>query len=65
MARENATFRLELEQILATFPGQSILSRTDIMKYTGKGRTWLDSHGFKGRKDFTAVQVAHILSGIK
>ena len=65
MAKENPTYRLELEQLLARFPGQTILSRTDIMNYTGRGRTWLDSHGFKGRKDFTAVQVAHILSGIK
>ena len=65
MARENATYRLQLEQIILMFPDKEILSRTDIMKFTGKGRVWLDSHGFKGRKDFTRVQVAHILSGIK
>ena len=65
MARENATYRLQLEQIIAQYPDKEILSRTDIMKYTGRGRKWLDSHGFAGRTDFTRVQVAHILSGIK
>ena len=61
MARENETYRLELEQLLARFPEKTVLTRQEVMEYTGKGRGWLDAHGFAG-KDLTVVKVAHLLS---
>ena len=61
MARETETFRLELEQLMARFPDKTVLTRKDLMEYTGKKRGWLDSHGFTG-KDFTLVKVATMLS---
>lgn len=61
MARENETYRLELEQLRNRFPNQAIINRTELMEYLGRNRTWLDNHGFSG-KDFTLVQVAHRLS---
>ncbi len=63
MAREKETFRLELEMVLAAFPQKHVLTRTDVMKFTGRGRKWLDSHGFTGQ-EFTAVDVAHTLAGL-
>ena len=62
MPREMPTYRLHIEELRNHFPDRSVLSREDIMKYTGRGRKWIDSHGFRGRKDFTIVQVADILS---
>jgi hypothetical protein len=64
MAREKETFRLELEQVLAAFPHKRVLTRTDIMEYTGRGRKWLDSHGFRGQ-EFTAVDVANAMAGLR
>lgn len=64
MAREKETFRLELEQVLAAFPQKRVLTRTDVMTYTGRGRKWLDSHGFKGQ-EFTAVDVANVMAGLR
>lgn len=64
MAREKPCYRVILEGLLAAFPGQNILTRTDIMAYTGRGRTWLDSHGFKGRKNLTVQETAMILSNL-
>ena len=61
MAREPETFRLELEQLMIRFPDKTVLTRKDVMDYTGKKRGWLDSHGFIG-KDFTIVKVANLLS---
>ena len=61
MAKETETFRLELEQLIAHFPNKTVLTRKDVMEYTGKKRGWLDSHGFAG-KDFTLVKVANLLS---
>ena len=61
MARENETYRLELEQLMLHFPGKHVLTRTELMEYLGKNRTWLDNHGFAG-KDFTIVWVASKLS---
>lgn len=63
MAREKETFRLELERVLAVFPHKAVLTRTDVMAYTGRGRKWLDSHGFTGT-EFTAVDVAHNMASI-
>ena len=63
MAREKETYRLELELVLAAFPNKRILNRSDVMHYTGRGRKWLDSHGFSGL-EFTAVDVAHNLACI-
>lgn len=60
MAREKETFRLELEQLIAAYPQRAVLTRTDIMNYTGRGRKWLDSHGFTG-KEYTRTDVAHTL----
>ena len=64
MSRETETYRLELEQIMAAFPGKAIISRVELMQYLGKKRHWLDSHGFAG-KDFTVVSVANRLSKMK
>lgn len=64
MSRENETFRLELEMLREAFPSKAIISRTELMQYTGKGRAWLDAHGFAG-KDFTLVNVANKLSKLK
>ncbi len=64
MPREKPTFRLELEQLRAYFPGRNVLSKKDIMDYTGKKEFWLNSHGFKGRGDLTLVQVAAILTDL-
>ena len=63
MAREKETFRLELEMLLAAYPNKRIYNRSDIMAYTGRGRKWLDSHGFTGQ-DYTAVDVARNLAVI-
>lgn len=64
MSRENETYRLELEQLIAFFPGKAIINKTELMNYLGKKRVWLDSHGFTGT-DFTLVNVAHKLSKLK
>ena len=64
MARERETYRLELEQVLAAFPDKATLTRSDVMNYTGRGRKWLNSHGFTGR-EFTRTDVANILSGLR
>jgi hypothetical protein len=63
MAREKETFRLELELLLAAYPQKRIYNRSDIMAYTGRGRKWLDSHGFTGQ-EYTAVDVARQLACI-
>ena len=64
MSRENETYRLELEQLIAFFPGKTIINRTELMSYLGKKRVWLDSHGFAGT-NFTLVSVANKLSKLK
>ncbi len=64
MAREKPTYRLHLEQIRERFAGKTILTRTEVMEYTGKGRTFLDSHGFKGKRDITAVELAEFMAGL-
>lgn len=64
MARENETYRLELEQLRMAFPNKIVINRTELQAYTGKGRVWLDSHGFIGTS-FTLVNVAHKLSKLE
>lgn len=64
MAKEKPTYRLELEQLKSKYPDKTVLTKTDIMEYTGRGRRWMDSHGFKGKGDLTIVQVAAILSNL-
>lgn len=64
MSRELPLFRIELEQIMAAFPDKAVLNRTDIMRYTGRGRCWLDSHGFSGQ-EFTRADVANTLAGLR
>ena len=62
--REQETYRLELERLIAFFPYQRVINRTELMRYLGKGRTWLKSHGFEGT-EFTLVGVANKLSKLK
>ncbi len=62
MPREKPTFRLELEQLRERFPDKNVLTKKEIMEYTGKKEFWMNSHGFKGRGDLTLVQVAAILT---
>ena len=64
MAREKPTYRLHLEQIREQFQGKNILTRTEVMQYTGRGRTFLDSHGFKGKTYITAVELADFMAGL-
>ena len=64
MSKETETYRLELERLIAFFPDKRVINRTQLMKYTGKGRTWLNSHGFTGT-EFTLVGVANKLSKLK
>ncbi len=62
MPKEKPTFRLELEQLKARFPDKNVLTKQDIMEYTGRKEFWMNSHGFKGKGDLTIVQVAAILT---
>ena len=62
MPREKPTFRLELEQLRERFPDKNVLTKKEIMEYTGKKEFWMNSHGFKDRGDLTLVQVAAILT---
>lgn len=64
MPREKATYRLELEALRERFPDRTVLTRQEIMDYTGKGKCWMNSHGFQGKRDFTLVQVAAILTNL-
>ncbi len=65
MPREPETFRLELEQILTHFGGKAVLTRSEVMEYTGKGRTWCDKHLKLPHSGCTAVQLALALSRLK
>lgn len=64
MARESETYRFELEQLISKFPNQAVISRKELSEYLGKGRTWMDAHGFVGTS-FTLVKVAYTLSHLK
>lgn len=62
MARENETYRLELEQILAVFNGKRVLSVSDVASFTGRSRKWCREHlGITG-DGVTAVKLALLLS---
>jgi hypothetical protein len=61
--KEPETFRLELEQIKRQFPNKTILTHTDVAKYTGHSRAWCSRNlGITG--DITAVKLAYKLSQI-
>lgn len=63
MARENPTFRLELEQINAKFGGKSLLTVTDVSRYTGRSREWVRKrYGISGKRGMTAVELAQAIS---
>ena len=63
MARENQTFRLELEQINARFGGKSLLTVTDVSNYLGHSREWCRKHlGISGKRGMTAVELAQAIS---
>ena len=64
MARENETYRLELEQILATFGDKRILSVTDVAGYVGHSRRWCREHLGVSGDGVTAVKLALIMSRI-
>lgn len=64
MARELPTYRDELEQVLSFFEGKRVLTRTDVMKYTGKGEKWVKSH-IGTQKEISAVSLAHTLASLK
>ena len=63
MARENETFRAELEQIRNVFGMKSILTVTDVSRYTGRSREWVRKrYGISGKKGMTAVELAQAIS---
>lgn len=63
MARENPTFRLELEQINRHFGGAAFLTVTDVADYLGRSRAWCRKHlGISGKKGMTAVELAQAIS---
>ena len=62
MPKEKPTYRLEVEALKAMFPDKNILTKQEIMQYTGKKEYWLNHHGFKGKSSLTIVQVAAILT---
>lgn len=62
MPKEKPTYRLEVESLKAMFPDKNILTKQEIMQYTGKKEYWLNHHGFKGKGSLTIVQVAAILT---
>lgn len=63
MPRENETYRLELEQILAAFGDKRILTVSDVAGYLGKSRDWCRDHlGISGKHGVTATKLAFILS---
>jgi len=65
MARENETFRAELEQIRTVFGMKSILTITDVANYTGRSRNWVrQKFGINGKDGITAVKLAHELSSL-
>lgn len=65
MARERPGYREELRMLQEFFPDKRILKKADIMRYTGRGRKWTDSHGFKGGTSMTLEQVATIMAAMR
>lgn len=62
MAREKETYRAELEEILRYFGERKILTVTDMTKYLGKSREWVQAH--ISNKPITAVQLAYALTNL-
>lgn len=62
MPREMPRYRLELESLREFFPGQQVVNRRELMAYLGRSYKWLDSHGLKGKQNFTLVEVADFMS---
>jgi len=63
MPREAESYRPELEQIIAHFPGKMVLTTKEIMEYTGKSRHWLENRNMLG--EMTAAQLALALTKLK
>lgn len=61
--REKQTFRAELEEIQRHFGNVRILNVSDIVKYTGKSRTWVTAHVTRG--PMTQVQLAQALTDLR
>lgn len=65
MARENETYRAELEQIRKVFGMKNMLTVTDVANYTGRSRNWVRQRfGINGKDGITAVKLAHELSSM-
>lgn len=62
MARENETYRLELEEIRNRFGGKAILSAGEVSEYTGRCRSWCREKLGVGKEGITAVMLAKTLS---
>lgn len=63
MARETATYRLELEELLAHFGGKRILSVTEVSAYLGRSRRWCREHlDIAGETGVSIVALAKKLS---
>ena len=62
MARENPTYRLELEQIYERFGRKAMLTAGEVSEYTGHCRSWCREKLGVGKDEITAVKLAHILS---
>ena len=60
MAREKPTYRLELEQILAFFPGKRLLTISDVAKYLGRSRNWVREN--VTREDVSTIWLANWLA---
>ncbi len=63
MPRERPTFRAELEQVLLFFGQKRILSVSDMVRYTGMSRHWVETH--VSCKPLTAVQFAYALTDLR
>lgn len=61
MPREREGFREMMEQLNQRFPDRDMLNQQDIQAFTGKGRWWMEHHGFKGMKNIPKVKAAKIL----
>jgi hypothetical protein len=65
MARENETYRAELEQIRNVFGMKNLLTVTDVANYTGRSRNWVrQKFGISGKDGITAVKLAYELSSL-
>ena len=59
--KEHPLFRLELEQILLTYPNKHLLTITDVAAYVGRSRAYVrDKMHISG--EISAVALAHRLT---